>query len=45
MVATLWAVAVVTNLMAVYRLLRAKLTTEHLSMAEIEEYLEKIYAK
>ncbi|RJS89730.1 hypothetical protein CW700_03325 [Candidatus Bathyarchaeota archaeon] len=44
-VATLWAVAVVTNLMAVYRLLRAKLTTEHLSMAEIEEYLEKIYAK
>jgi len=43
-VGTLWAVAVVTNVMAVYRLIRAKLTTEHLSVAEIEEYLEMIYA-
>jgi len=42
-VGTLWAIAVVTNVMAVYRLVRAKLTTEHLSLDEIEDYLERIY--
>ncbi len=43
-VPTLWAISLATNLMAVYRLLRAKLTTEKLSVAEIEEHLERIYA-
>jgi len=41
---TLWAIALATNIMAVYRLLRAKITTENLSVAEIEERLERIYA-